>query len=94
MYKITLLLFFFPHGWPFKPLCGFLFFFSIATFLLQCHMNEMGPVFEEGPHVEVFAVRRLHAVILDAGVAVEAWPRVNVVGAVGGVQHVRYPQVD
>lgn len=56
-------------------------------------MNELGRVAEEGPQVEVFAVRSLHAVILDAGVAVELWPRVNVSGAVGGVQHVRYPQI-
>lgn len=56
-------------------------------------MNELGRVAEEGPQVEVFAVRSLHAVILDAGVAVELWPRVDVSGAVGGVQHVCYPQI-
>lgn len=56
-------------------------------------MDEPGRVAEEGPQVEVLAVRSLHAVILDAGVAIEPRPRVDVSGAVGGVQHVRYPQL-
>lgn len=55
-------------------------------------MNELGRLAEEGPEDEVFAVRSLHAVILDAGAAVELWPRVDVLGAMGGVQHMRYPQ--
>lgn len=56
-------------------------------------MNELCGLAEEGPQVEAFAVRSLHAVILDAGAAVELWPRVDVLRAVGGVQHVRDPQI-
>lgn len=71
----------------------FFFFFLVATLLLQCHVNELGRLAEIGPEDEVFAVRSLHAVILDAGAAVELWPRVDVLGAMGCVQHMRYPQI-
>lgn len=56
-------------------------------------MNEFGRVAEEGPQVEVFAVRGLHSVIPYVDVAVEPRPRVDAPGPVGGVQHVGYPQV-
>lgn len=56
-------------------------------------MDELDRLAEEGPQVEVFAVRSLHTVIVDAGIAVELWPRVDALGAVGGVQHMRYPQI-
>lgn len=70
-----------------------IFIFLCATLLSQRRVYEFGRVPEEGPQVEVFAVRSLHAVVLYVGVAVEPRPRVDVLGAVGGVQHVRYPQV-
>lgn len=76
----------------FQALQGF-FFSLFATLLPQRCVNELGCVAEEGPQVEVLAVRSLHAEIRHAEVAVEAWPRVDALGAVGGVQHVRYPQV-
>lgn len=56
-------------------------------------MDEVGRRAKVGSQVEVSAVGRRDAVILEAHVAVELRPRVDVLRPVGCVQHVRYPQI-
>lgn len=66
---------------------------GVQTFLTQSLVDEVGRRAEIGSQVKVSAVGRWDAVILEAHVAVELRPRVNVLRPVGGVQHVRYPQI-
>lgn len=65
----------------------------VRTSLTQSLVDEVGRRAKVGSQVEVSAVGRRDAVILEAHVAVELRPRVDVLRPVGCVQHVRYPQI-
>lgn len=66
---------------------------GVRTSLTQSLVDEVGCRAEIGSQVKVSAVGRRDAVILEAHIAVELRSRVNVLWPVGGIQHVRYPQI-
>lgn len=66
---------------------------GVRTSLTQSLVDEVGCRAEVGGQVKVFAVGRRDAVILQAHIAVELRPRINVLWSVSGVQHMCYPQI-
>jgi len=65
---------------------------GLPTVLSQASVDEIGGGAEERAQVEPFVVRRRHPIIDDVRVVVETRPGVDVVGPVGGVQHVGHAQ--
>lgn len=55
-------------------------------------MNEIGRLGEERAQVKLFTVCCFDSMIQYVGVFVEAWPGVNVLGAICGIHHMCYSQ--
>lgn len=55
-------------------------------------MNKISRLTEERAQVKIFTVWCFYSVIQYAGVCVETWPGVNVLGAICSIHHVCYFQ--
>lgn len=67
---------------------------GVQTSPAQSLVDEVRRRAKVGSQVKVSAVGRRDTVVLEAHVTVELQPSVDVLRPVGGVQHVRYPQID